>query len=60
MTNLLAIIDQMAKSEEIVDEAKEELQKVPKRSGPAGLLVFLYITAAVVGLLVIVWFLWLG
>lgn len=56
---MLAIIDQMGESDEIVDEAKEDLKKVPKRTGPAGLLVFFYITAALVGLLVIVWFLWL-
>ncbi|HEY5883443.1 MAG TPA: hypothetical protein VIT88_02090 [Pyrinomonadaceae bacterium] len=49
----------MGESDEIVDEAKEDLKKVPKRTGPAGLLVFFYITAALVGLLVIVWFLWL-
>ena len=49
----------MGKPEEVVDQAKEDLQKVPKRTGPAGLLVVFYIIAATVGLLVIAWLLWL-
>lgn len=48
----------MAKPEKVVVEAKEDLKKVPKRTGPAGLLLVFYITAALVGLLVLVWFLW--
>ncbi len=40
---MLANMDQMDKSDKVVDEAKEGLKKVPKRTGPAGLLiVFLY------------------
>ena len=49
---------QMSKPEKVIDEAKEDLKKVPKRTGPAGLLVVFYITVAIVGLLVIAWFLW--
>ena len=51
-------MDQMDEPEKVVDEAKEDLKKVPKRTGPAGLVVVLYITAAIVGLLVIVLLLW--
>jgi len=51
-------MDQMGKSQKVVDEAKEDLKKVPKRTGPAGLVVVLYITGAIVGLLVIVVLLW--
>ena len=51
-------MDQMGKPEKVVDEAKEDLKKVPKRTGPVGLVVVLYITAAIVGLLVIVGLLW--
>lgn len=53
-------MDQMDKPEKVVVEAKEDLEKVPKRTGPAGLLIVFYITAAIVGLLVLVWFLWTG
>jgi hypothetical protein len=52
-------MDQMEKSEEVVDKAKQDLEKLPKRTGPAGLLVAFYIIAALVGLLVIAWFLWI-
>ena len=51
-------MDQMVKPEKVVVEAREDLEKVPKRSGPAGLLIIFYITAAIVGLIVIVWLLW--
>ena len=59
MLVLLVNMDQMAKPEKVVVEAKEGLKKVPKRTGPAGLLVVFYITAALVGLLVLVWLLWI-
>ncbi len=55
---MLANMDQMDKSDKVEDEAKEGLKKVPKRTGPAGLLIVFYITAATAGLLVIVWLLW--
>ena len=51
-------MDQMGKPEEIAHEAKEDLEKVPKRTGPAGLLIVFYIIAAALGLLVIGWLLW--
>lgn len=51
-------MDQMDKPEKVVVEAEEDLEKVPKRTGPAGLLIVFYITVAIVGLLVLVWFLW--
>ena len=51
-------MDQMSKPEKVAAEAKEDLKKVPQRAGPAGLVLVFYITAAIVGLLVIVWFLW--
>ena len=46
----------MSKSEKVLDEAKENLDKVPKKTGPAGLLIVFYLVAAFVGLLVIAWF----
>lgn len=59
MPILLVNMDQMGKPEKVVDEAKDDLEKVPKRTGPAGLLIVFYISAAVVGLLLIVWLLWI-
>jgi hypothetical protein len=32
-------MDQMGKPEKVVVEAKDDLKKVPKRTGPAGLVV---------------------
>ena len=58
MLFLLVNMDQMGKPEKVANNAKEDLKKVPKLTGPAGLLIIFYITAAIVGLLVIVWFLW--
>ena len=55
---LLVNMDQMVKPVKVFVEAKEDLEKVPKRSGPARLLIIFYITAAIVGLIVIVWLLW--
>ena len=49
----------MGKPEKVVEEAKKDLKEVPKKTGPAGLLIVFYITAAVVGLLVIAWLLWI-
>ena len=59
MPILLVNMDQMGKPEKVVYEAKDDLEKVPKRTGPAGLLIVFYISAAVVGLLLIVWLLWI-
>jgi len=51
-------MDGMSKSNEVVQEAKEDLKEVPKKSGPAGLVALFYIIAAIVGLVLIGLFLW--
>jgi hypothetical protein len=49
----------MSRSDEVIQEAKEDIKQVPKKSGPAGLLVLFYIVAAIGGLVLIVLFLWM-
>jgi len=51
-------MDQMSKSKDLVHEAKEDIKEVPKKSGPAELLVLFYVVAAIVGLAVIAFLLW--
>jgi hypothetical protein len=48
----------MSKSNDVLHEAKEDIKEVPRKSGPAGLLVLFYIVAAIIGLVIIVFFLW--
>jgi hypothetical protein len=48
----------MSKSDDVVHEAKEGIKEVPMKTGPAGLLLLFYIVAAIVGLILIVFFLW--
>ena len=48
----------MTKSNEVMHEAKENIKEVPKKTGPAGLLVLFYILAAIAGLVLIAFFLW--
>jgi hypothetical protein len=48
----------MSKSNEVLQEAREDIKEVPKKTGPAGLLVLFYIVAAITGLVLIVFFLW--
>ena len=51
-------MDGMSKSNEVVQEAKEDISELPKKSGPAGLVVLFYILAAMVGLVLIGLLLW--
>jgi hypothetical protein len=55
---LLVNIAAMSKSNEVLREAKEDIKEVPRKSGPAVLLVLFYIVAAVAGLVIIAFFLW--
>lgn len=48
----------MSKSNEVLNEAKEDIKEVPKKTGPAGLLVLFYIVAALAGLVLVAFFLW--
>ena len=47
----------MSKSNDVLQEAREDIKEVAKKSGPAGLLVLSYIVAALVGLVLIAFFL---
>jgi hypothetical protein len=48
----------MGKPGEVLDEAKEDFKDVPRKSGPAGLVVIFYIVTAIVGIVLIGLYLW--